>query len=67
MTDIVQPHKGPTYQHKPGSPDAVTDGCSCPVLDNHHGKGVRYPSGPAWYVNEDCPLHGGKHDNDDGV
>jgi hypothetical protein len=63
--NIAQTHKGPTYNHKPGSPQAVADGCKCPVLDNHHGKGVPYPSGPAWYVNEDCPLHGGKHDDDD--
>lgn len=59
MPEIVQTHKGPTYSHKPGSPQAVSDGCSCSQIDNHHGKGVPYPSGPAWWVDENCPLHGG--------
>ena len=37
----------------PGSAEAVKRGCQCPVLDNHHGKGV---NGMFW-VTEDCPLH----------
>lgn len=41
----------------PGSNEAVAAGCVCPVLDNHHGKGMPYPDGPAFYVNENCKLH----------
>ena len=39
---------------KPGSPDARKQGCTCPVIDNHHGAGD--PRG--WWVSGDCPLHG---------
>ena len=44
---------------KPGSPEAVAKGCTCPVMDNGRGKGwlgdgERF----GWVVNEDCPLHG---------
>jgi hypothetical protein len=39
---------------KPGSPDAINSGCTCPVIDNHHGRGD--PRG--WWVSGDCPLHG---------
>ncbi len=42
----------------PGSPEARENGCTCPVLDNAHGKGrgadgERY----GWYMSEGCPLH----------
>lgn len=39
---------------KPGSDAAREEGCSCPVLDNGHGRG----DGPFW-IDMDCPLHGG--------
>ncbi len=45
-------------QHKewsglvPGSPEAVKEGCKCPVMDNED-----MPDGRKW-VNGDCPLHG---------
>lgn len=45
-------------QHKewsglvPGSPEAVKEGCKCPVMDNED-----MPEGRKW-VNGDCPLHG---------
>lgn len=44
----------------PGSKEAVKNGCTCPVLDNAHGKGhlgdgEKY----GWWINADCPLHGG--------
>lgn len=38
----------------PGSDAAHAAGCSCPVLDNGHGRG----DGPFW-IDMDCPLHGG--------
>jgi hypothetical protein len=44
----------------PGSPSAVKKGCTCPVLDNNHGKGC-YEDGRHFWVNGDCPLHGRKN------
>lgn len=39
----------------PGSPDAVIQGCQCPRMDNHHGRG----RGDGTFVMVlDCPLHG---------
>jgi len=42
-----------TDKPNPGSDEALDQGCSCPVMDNGHGKGP----GPFW-VTVDCPLHG---------
>ena len=36
----------------PGSPEAVANSCTCPILDNQE-----MPDGKKW-VNGDCPLHG---------
>jgi hypothetical protein len=36
----------------PGSPEAVAEGCKCPVMDN-----AEMPDDRKW-VNADCPLHG---------
>jgi hypothetical protein len=36
----------------PGSPEAVANSCSCPILDNQD-----MPNDKKW-VNADCPLHG---------
>jgi len=36
----------------PGSPEAVANFCSCPILDNQE-----MPNDKKW-VNGDCPLHG---------
>jgi hypothetical protein len=36
----------------PGSPEAVAEGCKCPVMDN-----AEMPDDKKW-VNGDCPLHG---------
>jgi hypothetical protein len=43
---------------RPGSEEARSAGCRCPVIDNHHGKG-RGGDGPrlGWFVSESCPLH----------
>ncbi len=43
----------------PGSPDAIAQGCTCPVLDNAHGRG-RLGDGDryGWWINAECPLHG---------
>jgi hypothetical protein len=44
---------------KPGSKEAILDGCKCPIIDNEYGLG-RGGNGFefGWFVNEDCPLHG---------
>jgi len=41
----------------PGSDEAIEQGCSCPVLDNHHGKGMPFPGGPQFRITEGCSLH----------
>lgn len=40
----------------PGSDEAITLGCVCPVIDNQHGKGSYKSDG--FIVNMECPLHG---------
>lgn len=44
---------------KPGSREARSQGCRCPVIDNHHGRG-RGGDGQqhGWWIAQDCPLHG---------
>ena len=45
----------------PGSPEAVKQGCTCPVLDNYYGEGSGYldsKGNPTFWTNADCPLHG---------
>lgn len=49
--------------YPPGSPDAVSHGCTCPVSDNGHGKGCGYTSElaigePLYWFDYRCPLHG---------
>lgn len=40
----------------PGSNEATAQGCTCPVIDNGHGRG--YHGQPHVFVyNEGCPLH----------
>lgn len=47
----------------PGSPQAVLDGCRCPVIDNQHGRGYRCDvtkklAEQRWALHPNCPLHG---------
>ena len=39
----------------PGSDEAIKEGCTCPYLDNNHGKGIG--NGLFW-MNMSCPVHG---------
>lgn len=39
----------------PGGARAVENGCTCPVLDNGHGKG--YMGQGVFVVSVGCPLH----------
>jgi hypothetical protein len=43
---------------KPGSDAALAQGCTCPVMDNAHGKGFMGQAG-AFVTRGNCPLHGG--------
>lgn len=52
MTDAKRPN--------PGSDEAIKQGCSCPVLDNAHGKGMC--DGTVFWVNRTCPIHGTKEE-----
>jgi len=46
----------------PGSDGALAQGCTCPVMDNGHGRGAaqgRQPNGdPVFWHDGACPLHG---------
>lgn len=50
----------------PGSPEAVKDGCTCPIMDNNRGSGRPDPRNPKdpdltqFWVSGDCPLHAPK-------
>lgn len=51
----------------PGSPDAVSRDCTCPVIDNARGRGwmggAQDRDGNVMFVfNAGCPMHGGKND-----
>ena len=39
----------------PGSDKAIEQGCTCPVIDNGHGKGR---GDGQFVINMDCPIHG---------
>lgn len=41
----------------PGSQDAVDKGCTCAVIDNHHGRGVPTPNGRSFWISGDCSIH----------
>lgn len=52
----------------PGSDEAMRLGCTCPVLDNYHGRGLPYPGmeGAAFWIAGGCPIHDAEEeDNDD--
>jgi hypothetical protein len=44
----------------PGSPEAVQQGCLCPVMDNHNGAGFMMgeENGLMFWRVRGCPLHG---------
>lgn len=58
----------------PGSNEAIDQGCTCPVLDNAHGRGVPWPredgldpnEHPSFYVVEGCPIHAPSRDRSEG-
>lgn len=40
----------------PGSDEALAEGCTCPILDNAHGRGIM-GLGKDFVVAQGCPLH----------
>lgn len=40
----------------PGSTEAVQDGCRCPAIDNHYGRGIR-DDGVQFVFSSECPMH----------
>lgn len=47
------------YGLRPGSPEAQREGCTCPVMDNHYGRGYWGNAEKYGYVhNAECPVHG---------
>ena len=46
-----------TEQPPPGSDEAISLGCTCPVLDNAHGQGFPWQGGTSFWIAEGCPLH----------
>lgn len=42
----------------PGSAAAIKKGCTCPIMDNHNGKGFPYGDvKQAFWISGDCKLH----------
>jgi hypothetical protein len=46
--------------YAPGSKDAVSAGCKCPIKENNNGSGayLNEKGWPVFWFNLDCPLHG---------
>jgi len=44
----------------PGSVEAIARGCTCPVVDNGHGRGCGEDDAgrPKFWINMRCPIHG---------
>lgn len=52
MSEVVTTNAVPN----PGSNEAIAKGCTCPVIDNGHGRG--YYGQPGVYVyTVGCPVH----------
>ena len=41
----------------PGSKEALETGCQCPMLDNHHGRGIQMNNDLVFWIDEHCPMH----------
>lgn len=48
----------------PGSKEAIAQGCACPIIDNHYGKGFPRGGKVVFWISELCPIHskGAKND-----
>ena len=47
----------PIFEHQPGSPEAIAQGCTCPP---QAGPGAVFGSDgtPTYVCDQDCPMHG---------
>ena len=52
------PHHAEGVVPNPGSDAAIKMGCTCPVLDNCHGRGELL--GRGFWMTTTCPIHGKK-------
>jgi hypothetical protein len=41
----------------PGSKAAIKKGCTCPIIDNGHGRGWGYEEEKVFIMNKGCPVH----------
>ena len=41
----------------PGSDIAIKLGCTCPPMDNNHGKGFKIEGKTCFYYQCGCPIH----------
>jgi len=43
----------------PGSKEAIEQGCKCPIIDNHYGRGFQIGDDTTrhFWQSSDCPLH----------
>jgi hypothetical protein len=59
----------PRHVPNPGSDEAIAAGCTCPVMDNGHGAGYGWAIGytRAFWITEDCPLHGSQSAIEAGI
>jgi hypothetical protein len=47
------------FEHQPGSPEAVAQGCTCSPALNHNGDGAPGPGGrPIFHCDLGCPIQG---------
>lgn len=48
----------------PGSIEALHRGCTCPVIDNHHGEGVPSSRGRSFWIADGCLIHNARFRSD---
>ncbi|MCP3686208.1 MAG: hypothetical protein GY861_26475 [bacterium] len=41
----------------PGTQEAIDQGCTCPVMDNHHGAGIPMGGETVFWHTKGCPIH----------
>lgn len=45
------------FEHDPGSPEALAEGCTCPPQDGP-GMAMTSDGRPGYVCDQECPLHG---------
>jgi hypothetical protein len=46
--------------NNPGSIKATLNGCICPIIANHYGKGIEILGTVGYWIEDECPIHGEK-------